>query len=269
MMGIPVLADPVDPLVAISGWVHKNLGIYYPEHKLSLLEGRLVQLCSARRLATMSELYQALLLSPSSGIALELAHAVSTNHTRFFREVETFRFFIKSILPSTKGHFRVWSAAASTGEESYTLAMMVVQTLGLRTAEERCAILGTDISAEVIKVAEAGCYRQADGVPPEYQSYLVSHSRGVAVHPGVKRLCLFRRLNLLKKPWPFRQQFQVILSRNVLYYFDAKQQEELLCRYHEHTSPGGFLLTSVTESLRGLNTPWKMLEPGIYRKEAE
>jgi chemotaxis protein methyltransferase CheR len=264
-----MLAEQADPLRSIQTWVHKNLGIYYPEHKLNMLEGRLVQLCTMHKFATVAELYQALLRSPSSGIALDLAHAVSTNHTAFFREVETFNFFMRSILPTMSGPFRLWSAAASTGEESYTLAMMLAHALSLPVAQERCSILGTDISAEVIKAAEAGCYRQADGIPKDYHGYLVSHARGVAIHPGVRRLCLFRRLNLLKEPWPFRQQFHVILSRNVLYYFDAKEQENLLRRYHAQTKPGGWLLTSVTESLRGLDTPWKMVQPGIYRKGGE
>lgn len=258
----------VDPLRAIQKWVHVHLGIFYPEHKLCMLEGRLLGLCRKAQIPTIQELHQTLVLSPKSGIALDLAHAVSTNHTAFFREVETFDYFMSSIVPNINGPFRIWSAAASTGEESYTLAMLLVQALGLSQAQERVSILGTDISAEVIGTAEAACYNQIDGIPEAYRAYLVAHRGGFAIHPGVRRLCMFRRLNLLRQPWPFKQQFQVVFSRNVLYYFDTAQQEQLLQRFYTQTKPGGWLLTSVTESLRGLNVPWKMVRPGIYRKES-
>ena len=260
--------ERADPLRAIQRWVHQRLGIFYSEEKLPSLEGRLLTLCYKTRIATLEELLLKLRSGDTPQIELQLAHAVSTNHTAFFREPETLDFFSREILPRLGAEpIRIWSAAASTGEEAYTLAMLATEQFGIHEAHRRCSILGTDVSTEVIEVAERGRYARIDGIAPEFQQrYLTRVGSEHAIHPAVARLCTFRRMNLIRKQWPFRKCFRVVLLRNVLYYFDREQQTALLHQVHQHTANGAWLLTSVTESLRGLDVAWVPVHPGVYRR---
>lgn len=255
-------------IVQIQQWVLERLGIDYPEHKLGVLESKLAGLCRELNIDSLEQL-SLRLRSSGSDIHAKVAHAVSTNHTGFFREPETFQRLRKEVLPTLQesSAVRVWSAAASTGEEAYTLAIVASNTLGPDWIRNRLHILGTDISGPVIQSAEQGYYNKLDGVSAADQSlYFTSTTSGYRVRDSLRKLCMFRRLNLAKPAWPFRRQFQIIFCRNILYYFKPEHQADVLRQMYASCVPGGWLVTSVTESIRGLDVPWTPAGSGFYRK---
>lgn len=259
---------PTTAIVEIQRWVLDRLGIDYPEHKLGVLESKLSGLCRELQIDSLDQL-RLRLRSAGSDIQARVAHAVSTNHTFFFREPETFERLGKEVLPTlqTSNDVRVWSAASSTGEEAYSLAIVASNTLGPQWASDRLNILGTDISSPVIQTAETGVYTNLNGVSASDQlQYFHRRDASYAATNSLKQLCMFRRLNLFKSNWPFRRQFQIILCRNVLYYFSLANQADVLRQMHAHCAPGGWLVTSVTESIRGLDVPWNSVGSGFYRK---
>lgn len=269
---MPALARSRDQeiaIVRIRQWVVERLGIHYPDHKLCVLESKLSELCRELQVDSLSQLSDKIHCE-GSGVQSRVAHAVSTNHTGFFREPATFSRFSKEVLPSlsSESEVRIWSAASSTGEEAYTVAMVVLGTMGLEWARSRCRILATDLSRDVIASAQKGLYRSIESVPSAERSNYFVPSNGVfKVCHDVRELCLFRTLNLVGNNWPFRQRFQVVFCRNILYYFKPDSQARVLRRMHAACATGGWLVTSVTESIRGLDVPWRSVGAGIYRKD--
>ena len=254
-------------------WVATHIGIHYTPKKELTLYRRLHNLCWRLGLDGLGELQQRLQQTVAyPDLPAELARAVSTNHSFFFREPEVLQFFQEKILATLpeKEVWRIWSAAAASGEEVYTLAIILTEVFGQANVCDRAAILGTDISYPMIQQAEKGIY-------PEQKIELVTqllrkrYFRIISpdkwqVDPALTQFCTFRRLNLIKLPWPFQHSFHVIFCRNVLYYFDHATQEKLIWDLYSATKSGGWLLTSVTETLHWMNSPWKRIDNGIYRK---
>ncbi len=257
---------------SIRQWIYKHTGLHYPDQKHPVLYHRLKQLCWQLDIIGLKELDQHLRKRDFPNLAVKVARTISTNHTYFFREEEVIHFFqeqIVSRLP-TQDRLRIWSAASSSGEEAYTMALVLAETLGFEQARNRVSILGSDINPLVIEQAERGIYSEQslEKVP---QHLRLRYFRPVGlgqwgIDPALKQMCTFRRLNLVSKPWPFRNSFHLILCRNVLYYFDQTHQQELIDRMYEVTAPGGWLITSVTESLRALKIRWQAVTTGVYRK---
>lgn len=262
-------------LETIRLWIHHKTGMYYPEQKKEFLYGRLQQLCRQTGVTGLEELNRHLQRQDSQDLLLDLACAVSTNHTYFFREEESLTYFKKKIIPTlpAQGKWRLWSAASSTGDEAYTLAIILAEELGLPEAKKRVSILGTDISRTVIVQAEQGCFKEEHLCKVEpglrRQYFQQAGQRRWQICRPLAELCTFRRLNLTQTPWPFSKQFHVIFCRNVLYYFDRHYQRSLIEQLYDQTTPGGWLITSVTESLWGLETRWHPVVAGVYRKPSE
>jgi len=257
---------------AIRRWVYDHTGIYYPERKSLLLYHRLRKLCYRLGIPGLRELDNHLRRRDFPGLASELACAVSTNHSYFFRETAVLKVIREQILLTLPGQekWRFWSAACAGGEEAYTVAIILAEALGLSRAQKQAAILGTDIDYSVIRQAEQGVYpeQKLEQVPPHLlkRYFKPAGVQEWKVDPCLQSICTFRRLNLMSAPWPFKHRFHVILCRNVLYYFDPEHQRDLAGRLYEATLPGGWLLTSVTEPVQSLGTRWRMVTSGVYRK---
>jgi chemotaxis protein methyltransferase CheR len=257
---------------SIRQWVYDRTGLYYPERKRALLYHRLKKLCRRVGIPGLKELDHHLRYQDLPGLDGEVACVVSTNHSYFFREEKVIQFFKERILPTlpTVGRWRLWSAASASGEEAYTLAIILAETLGPARAQGRVSILGTDIDRSVIERAEWGIYGESalEEVPQSLrQRYFRSAGpRKWQIDSGVRQMCLFRRLNLMSSPWPFKERFHVILCRNVLYYFDMEHQRDLAERLYDVTMPSGWLITSVTEPVQVLSTRWQKVVSGVYRK---
>jgi chemotaxis protein methyltransferase CheR len=251
-------------------WLAERCGMNYPEKKRDLLTHRLNRVLARFSLTGLDALAQHLTNDEAVELQLAVIHAASTNHTFFFREPSALDVFRKQILPAMPAEgLRVWSAAASSGDEAYTLAIIASEALGPLTAS-RVVILGTDISPPAIAQAEAGVYGPShlEQVPLEIlQRYFTPAGIGqYQVIPEIKRLCLFRRLNLKAAPYPFRKGFHAVFCRNVLYYFERAHQFQILEQLYDATEPGGWLLTSVTEVVRDLRTRWQPVASGVYRR---
>lgn len=253
---------------AIRGWLEKRCAIHYPDHKRDLLRQRLARVQRALALTDMKDLARKVMLDQAHDVQLAVIHAASTNHTYFYREKDVLEFFRTQVLPklAQRSEIRLWSAACSTGDEVYTLAILIAETLGI-DALRRTQILGTDISAPVIERAETGVYsaRQLEQVPADIRRKYLSPVgiEQFQVVPEVRAACTFRRMNLKVASWPFRKPFQAVFCRNVLYYFAHQDQVDILNSIAEVTEPGGWLFTSVTENVRDLTPRWQPVVSGI------
>jgi len=250
-------------------WTRRQCGISFEDDQRGLFEARLD--CLSRDLDLPLEAIQAGVELGDHALTLRLADTVSTNYTFFFREPEMFDYLRYQVFPTfaRAGALRIWSAAASSGEEAYSLAILAQEHLG--PAATRVRILGTDISQRQLKFAERGEYR-LEQLGPISESRLSSWFMPTAdgqlrVRDELRAMCTFRRLNLLRRPWPFEQRFQIVFLRNVLYYFEPATRREVLDACYDVVEPNGFLITSLTEPLAAdMVTRWRQLRPAVFQR---
>jgi chemotaxis protein methyltransferase CheR len=208
-------------------------------------------------------------------------NSISTNHTKFFREEHHFDHlrshlvlpFAQAAQSGGSRRLRIWSAGCSSGEEPYTIAVVLKRELrDLRSLDVR--ILATDIDTDVLAKAGRGEFPlpSIDEVPKAYQGYF-NETRGsganakVSMDPDVKSLITFRRLNLME-PWPFRGMFDAIFCRNVMIYFDGPTKSTLIDRFVQQIGPGGWLYIGHSESLIGSHPGLQSVGRTIYRRDA-
>lgn len=271
-------ADRIGPLdgkalAQIRDWLSSRCGIFYPAHKDALLRQRLARVARSFDYVDLAGLAAGMFAEGRTDVQLAVMHAASTNHTYFFREPEVLKTFSEMILPDLAQHrdIRIWSAACSTGDEAYTIAILAAEKLG-REALDRVRILGTDISEPVVARAELGVFpaRQfAQTDPFIVQRYF--QPTGIeqyVVRDVIRATCTFRRMNLKATPYPFNLPFQAVFCRNVLYYFDRADQVATVNALYDVVEPGGWLITSVTESVRQLGTLWEPVATGLYRRRS-
>ncbi|MGX0974924.1 chemotaxis protein methyltransferase CheR [Roseovarius sp. MBR-51] len=254
-------------------WLSQRCGITFAPSKTDLLRQRMDRVLRRFNLPDLNRLAQELNKAGAQEVQLAVLHAASINHTYFFREIEVLDQFMDLALPElqTRPEFRFWSAASSTGEEAYTLAIMLASRLG-PSALNRTHILGTDISDPVVERAELGIFprRQFSQTDPQvvqrwFQPTGIDQYR---VAPELRKVCTFRRMNLKATPYPFTRPFQAVFCRNVLYYFDRADQAATVNALYDVVEPGGWLVTSVTESVRQLGTLWEPVATGLYRRRS-
>jgi chemotaxis protein methyltransferase CheR len=221
---------------------------------------------------------------PSGRELILLIDSISTNLTSFFREVGHFRFLAQKHLPGlmTKKRtrrelrLRAWSAGCSTGEEPYTLAMVLSSALREQGMWD-VKVLATDISSRVLEIAQNALYPESRlrEVPPEMKAEFFVRDPGMRkaeqatlyrVSQALRNMIAFRRLNLIEEPWPFNGRFDFIFCRNVMIYFDKPTQQRLVERYWHALEPGGLLFTGHSESLTGIEHKFRYVEPTIYAK---
>lgn len=256
---------------AIREWLAATCGIHYPDHKADILRQRLDRVQRAHGVQDIGDLASRVIQQASHELQLAVLHAASTNHTYFYRERQVLDDFVELALPTFRNlpELRIWSAACSTGDEVFTLAMLISDTLGPEMLG-RTRILGTDISAQVISMAERATYpaRNVEHVPADVlrRHFMPAEGKLFQVRPDVARCATFRRMNLKQRPYPFRSEFHAVFCRNVLYYFDIPDQEQILESICEMVVPGGWLVTSVTERLRSIPRGWTQVTNGILRR---
>ena len=257
---------------SIREWIFAHTGLHFGERKCFTLYRRLQTLCWRLDIPGLEEMDRRLHDPDSAQLAVQVVCAISTNHTFFFRELEVLEQIRTRILPQLDPdeELRIWSAAAASGEEAYTLGILLAESLGLAQTVQQVCILGTDISHPMIDLAEQGIYdpSRMEAVPSGmvkryFEPTGLGHWR---IIPALKQICTFRRMNLQSMPWPFKNPFHVIVCRNVLYYFDLPEQRRLIEEMYDWTVPGGWLLTSVTETIAGRSTRWHKVDVGVFRK---
>ncbi len=258
--------------------VYDKFGINLTDQKKTLVVGRLQKVLHERGFASFNDYFQ-WLINDRSGEGLdELATRISTNHTFFYREKAHFEFFQETVLPeihdrhkaSGNQEIRIWCAGCSSGEEPYTLMMLMMDFLGSRLNQWKPILLATDISAKALKTAMAGVY-PADRVsqlPAGLRTkYFEKTDQGLmSVTRSVRERIFFRRHNLMDARFPFKRQFDAIFCRNVMIYFDRPTRNTLVGKYHQHTVPGGYLFIGHSETLGRDETPYRYVMPAVYRK---
>ncbi len=259
--------------------IYQRSRIHLSPDKKVLVATRLAKRLRQLQLAGYGE-YCDVLRSPAGEEELSfLIDRISTNHTHFFRELKHFDFLREKVFPAwrtksvaTEAPFRVWSAACSTGEEPYSLAIHLAEHFAPAGANT-WRIEASDISTRVLEIAERGVY-DADKLGGVNQELLRRHfQKGVREREGqfrvkdvLRQRVRFHQLNLLEPPYPFTQLFHVILCRNVMIYFDRPTQELLIGHLAQRLAPGGCLLVGHAESLSSIKHSLQLIQPAIYRK---
>ena len=257
----------------LARWLYEVSGIKLTPAKKALVCGRLgkrLEACEARSYRA----YLTLIQDPRH--AAERQHAIdllTTNETYFFREPRHFEWLESHVLasPPAGRALRIWSAACSSGEEVYTLAMCLAERFGTSGAWE---VLGSDLSTRVLAAAQAGIYtlERARGIPPELlRRYCL---RGVGAQAGrllvdraLRTRVQFRQINLTE-PLPDNGLFDAIFLRNVMIYFDLETKRQVIRRILPLLRPGGYFMLSHSENLNGVSDALKTVRPSIYRKPA-
>jgi len=263
-------------------FIQQRCGIRIDQSKQPMLEGRLRKRMRQLYLPTF-EAYARYLFSRGKTENKEIIHfldTITTNKTGFFRESQHFDYLTSVVLPefASQGDrrrlitFRAWSAGCSSGEEPYTLAM-VLNEFAEKNPAFSYAILATDLSARALAVAKAGVYdiEQLTDVSPEYRKKYFNagpalDKRQLRVMPALRETIMFKRFNFITPVFPIREPLQAIFCRNVMIYFDRPTREELVRRFIDKLAPGGYLVTGHSESLAGFRTGLKMVANAVYRK---
>lgn len=249
-------------------FIYDTAGISLSSSKKPLVWGRLNKRLHHHGLGNFHEYFR-LINCGHYPDELQLAiDLLTTNETYFFREQEHFDYLGREILKNGKfPHFSLWSAASSTGEEPYSLAMTLAEYLG----PSPWSMLASDISTRVLKTARTGLYPldDAKNIPKSYLKKYCLKGNGeyegsFLVHKNLRDKIHFSQINL-NKALPAVGKFDVIFLRNVLIYFDMKTKKEVVERITHALKPGGFFFVSHSESLAGITDTLKMIRPSIYQ----
>lgn len=265
----------------LAAFIHGYSGIKMPASKMTMVEGRLRKRVRALGLSSLAD--YCTYLFEQDGLAAEEIHlidVVTTNKTEFFREPEHFRIMAERLLPdimasrrvSSRHPIKVWSAAASTGAEAYTIAMVLAEFERQRS-ECPGVIYATDLCTEVLNTAQLGIYPAemlapvADDLRSRYVMRAKDRSSDLMrIVPELRTSVRFGRLNLMDSHYPLDRDMDIVFCRNILIYFEKKTQNEVLSRICDHLRPGGYLILGHSESMSGFNLPVRPVGTTIFHK---
>lgn len=260
---------------SIQELVYERSGIKLGEGKQSLVSARLSKRLQGLGLANYDE-YLRYVEADDGEEIVQMLDAISTNVTHFYRESKHFELVTKWVnewLNKGQTRFRFWSAASSTGEEPYTMAMTLADCFEGRQGID-WKILATDISTRVLNIAKRGEYpasRINDIPPAQLMRYFDRQGRGSDANYRAKDTLrshlVFKRLNLNEEPYPMQGPLDIVFCRNVMIYFDNPVRTRLLNEFNRLLKTGGYLLVGHAESLTGLLCPLRCVTPSVYRKD--
>jgi chemotaxis protein methyltransferase CheR len=272
----------------IANFVHKESGINLLDGKKELVRARLSKRINQLNFKDFKTYFKYVMGDTTGDELVFLLDALATNLTSFWREPQHFEFMAKEFLPDLEKRrkrpggggprLRIWSAACSSGEEPYTIAMVVLEKSPYFGNGGDFRILATDLSTKVLNIAKKGQYgpESVKNIPPQtLRAFLskVPHEqmRGGdmwRVNESVRRLISFRRFNLMD-PLPIKHPMDLIFCRNVMIYFDRETISQLIAKFHKILDMGGYLFIGHSESLSGLKHSFKYVAPCVYRKVPE
>jgi chemotaxis protein methyltransferase CheR len=275
----------------LRSYIHNLCGIAIPNDKSYLIHQRLEHVVEAAGCKSFGEFYRKLKQSPIPKIEEQIINTITTNETSFFRDVHPFTAFKEYILPrlgeiirerkkrdaSKKGSkVSIWSAGASTGQEPYSLAILIHEyatansLLGI--SMEDFGLLATDVSSETLSKAVAGEYNEMEikrGLSPDLMTkYFTRNGTDWVVNSSIRFMVEFRQVNLVK-PFAMLGGHDVILCRNVLIYFDNNAKVRMLDQFYDILPDGGFLILGASENLYGVTDKFEPVKYGetlIYKK---
>jgi chemotaxis protein methyltransferase CheR len=251
--------------------IYKLAGISLSDAKKILLVVRLTRRLQQYELTSFMQYYHLLVSGEQPEEMQTMVDLLTTNETYFFREPKHFEFLRDEIIPSRTGPggFRVWSAACSSGEEVYTLAMVLAEKLGQGSWD----VVGSDISSKVLAKAQTGHYPLArtEGIPPGYMSkYCLkgvrSHAGTFLIAPELRAKTRFLQINLMNPIAAGIGEFDVIFLRNVMIYFDMETKTKVVHNLLPRLKSGGYLIIGHSETLNGITDRLASVLPTIYRK---
>ena len=257
-------------------FVKTNYGIHFKNEKKTLVAGRLNNVIASMNMNSLTEYMQYVAADKTGQAASAMLDKITTNYTFFMRESAHFYYFRDKVLPYlsktiSDKDLRIWSAACSTGEEPYTLAMFIDEFFGHEKAAWDTKILATDISTGVLAIAKSGIYSKdkVAELPAAWkQRYFREYdAENYILVDRLKNEVIFNNFNLMEPTLPFRRKMHVIFLRNVMIYFDNETKEKLVDRLYDITEPGGFLFIGHSEGLNRETTRYKYIMPAVYRKE--
>jgi chemotaxis protein methyltransferase CheR len=258
--------------------IYREAGIFLSPVKKALLVGRLSKRLRELGLRTFKE-YYGLVKEGNEEERVYLFNAISTNETHFFREAKHFEFLDRQVFPEWSAQaeaglrarkIRVWSAACSTGEEPYSLAMMLLDRFPPGSGWE-IEILASDLSTKALDAARQGVWSmdRAQEIPDQYRKTFMlkgmrSQEGKMKAGPGVSSLIRFVRINLNSPPYPVAGYFDMIFCRNVLIYFDNESKSRVIHALLDHLTPQGYFFLGHAESLHGFPERVRNVIPAVY-----
>lgn len=256
--------------------VRRHSAIVLEASKEYLIEARLAPLARSEGLGSIGDLVTRLRIGRDDKLQRKVIDAMTTNETLFFRDVHPFEALRVNVLPemlpsrAASKQLRIWSAACSTGQEPYTIAMLLREHFP-ELASWRIDILATDLSTEVLAKARTGVYGQIEvnrGLPAKLMvKYFTKQGVDWQIDDSIRRMIEFREFNLAET-WPAMQKFDVIFLRNVLIYFDADTKKSILSRMRRLLRPDGCLFLGAAETTMNLDDGYERLQigkSGCYR----
>lgn len=258
----------------VSAMLKQRSGLILSSDKLYLLESRLTPLARRRGLASVADLIGAMKRAGAEDIKRDVTEAMTTNETSFFRDMKPFDQFRDFILPemmkrrAEKRSLRIWSAAASTGQEAYTLAI-ILREMEARLRGWRIEIVASDLAADVLEKAKAGIYSQFEiqrGMPIQLLvKYFQQQGEMWHVDSTLKGMVKFRQHNLLESPAGLGA-FDVVFCRNVLIYFDQDTKRRVFDHLSKATAEDGYLCLGGAETVLGVTDRFKPVPErrGLY-----
>jgi len=262
----------------LTSFIKVNYGLDLAARK-SFVQMRLQKLIQENNFTTFTD-YFTFACSDITGVAIsDLVSRMTVNYTLFYRESYHFDYLTNEVLPKLcqKEQFskdlRIWSAGCSTGEEPYTLAMILFDFLGVQKNQWDMKILATDISTFALKKAVVGAY-PVDSVeclnPLWVKRYFEPSQKDpelVNISPRIKEEVIFRKLNLVGDSFNFRHKFHFIFCRNVMIYFDEPTRNNLIRKFYDILDDGGYLFIGMSETIDKDASKFKYIMPSVYRKE--
>lgn len=264
-----------EEFIRISRFIKGKYGIDMTQ-KREIMAGRLENNLRKHGFETYLAYMNAVETDITGNLEKELVNLLTTNHTFFMREFEHFDFMRQEILPWLSRHemqskdLAIWCGASSTGEEPYTVAMLLMDYFGLEHKHWDTKVLATDISTAVLQTATQGIYtrEQVEGLPENWKRRYFKPIEGgekYQVSQELRDQVIYRQLNLMD-PFPFRRKMHVIFLRNVMIYFDKETKQKLIQKIYDLLVPRGYLFVGRTETIDRGEVPFMMVQPSIFRK---
>lgn len=259
----------------IKTFIKKRYGIDM-ERKKAIIEGRLDNYIASNGWNSYKQYMDAVEADITGKLEKKLVDFLTTNHTYFMREFEHFEYLKEEVLPelkvkeANKKDLHIWCAASSSGEEPYTIAMVLNDFFGLESDKWDTTVLATDVSTEVLQKAIAGRYsaEQMADIPESWRRRYfkaISGTDTFVVRDELKKQVMFRKFNLMDT-FPFKHKLHVVFLRNVMIYFDEPTKIKLLKKIYDALEPGGYLFIGKTETLNRETIPFKLIMPSVYKK---
>jgi chemotaxis protein methyltransferase CheR len=261
-----------------SNLIYEKSGIFLRDNKKPLVHSRLSKRMRKLNISSFEDYYHYVEKDKSNEEIIHLIDAISTNVTSFFRENNHFELLKTTVIPEIiqrqDEYINIWSAACSTGEEPYSIALTLQDALA-NYKNYNLKILATDISKTVLEKAESGIYPKNKidkeinfiNLQKYFDKVQGNKINAYRVKEKLKEMIRFRMFNLNSETWPFKKKFDFIFCRNVMIYFNKETQTKLISKFYDVLKPNGYLFVGHSESLTGIKYKFKYYQATVYKKQ--